>query len=125
VTKNGTAENGKQRFLCRNENRAHRTFLESYTNKAYDPEVRQRIFFLTVNGGGTRATARALGIAKGAVTRALRSIEPLLWHVNYGYINERQKDGITVELVSVNEAEMDEMWSFVGDKSHQYWLWWV
>jgi insertion element IS1 protein InsB len=27
--------------------------------------------------------------------------------------------------VSVNEVEMDEMWSFVGDKSQQYWLWWT
>jgi insertion element IS1 protein InsB len=25
----------------------------------------------------------------------------------------------------VNEVEMDEMWSFVGDKSQQYWLWWA
>jgi insertion element IS1 protein InsB len=30
-----------------------------------------------------------------------------------------------VDFVSVNEVEMDEMWSFVGDKSHQYWLWWA
>ncbi|MDR2659648.1 MAG: hypothetical protein LBC27_06635, partial [Spirochaetaceae bacterium] len=32
VIKNGTSENGKQRFLCRNESCAHRTFIESYTN---------------------------------------------------------------------------------------------
>jgi insertion element IS1 protein InsB len=25
--------------------------------------------------------------------------------------------------VRVKEAEKEEMWSFVGDKSHQYWLW--
>jgi insertion element IS1 protein InsB len=25
--------------------------------------------------------------------------------------------------VTVNEAEKDEMWSFAGDKSRQYWLW--
>jgi insertion element IS1 protein InsB len=36
-----------------------------------------------------------------------------------------QNDDITVELVSVNEAEMDEIWSFVEDKSEQYWLWWA
>jgi transposase-like protein len=52
VIKNGTSENDKQRFLCRNESCAHRTFIESYTNRACDPEVRQRIFFLTVNGNG-------------------------------------------------------------------------
>ena len=33
-----------------------------------------------------------------------------------------------VEIVSqidVEEVEMDEMWSFVHDKSQQYWLWWA
>jgi insertion element IS1 protein InsB len=27
--------------------------------------------------------------------------------------------------VCVDEAEMDEMWSFYHDKSHQIWLWWA
>jgi insertion element IS1 protein InsB len=27
--------------------------------------------------------------------------------------------------VSVKEAEMEEMWSFVGEKSRRYWLWWA
>jgi IS1 family transposase len=30
---------------------------------------------------------------------------------------------IRVNPVRVREAEKEEMWSFVGDKSHQYWLW--
>ncbi len=29
------------------------------------------------------------------------------------------------DQIEVNEVEMDEMWSFVGDKSQQYWLWWA
>jgi IS1 family transposase len=124
VRKNGTAKNGKQRFLCLNGNCSHRTFVERYTYKAYDPYVRSRIYFLIINGCGTRATARALGIAKDTVTDALRSIEMLLWYINYDYLNSHQ-NGVTAELVPVNEAEMDEMWSFVGDKSHQYWLWWA
>jgi IS1 family transposase len=103
----------------------HKTFVESYTYNAYDPNIRSRIFFLIINGSGTRATARTLGIAKDTVTDALRSIEGLLWYVNYDYLNRHQNGGITVELVLVNEVEMDEMWSFVGDKSHQYWLWWA
>jgi len=37
--------------------------------------------------------------------------------------NKENVDGIT--LVRVQEAEMDEMWSFVHDKSQQYWLWWA
>lgn len=30
---------------------------------------------------------------------------------------------VNVVIQQVNEAEMDEMWSFVGDKEHQRWLW--
>jgi IS1 family transposase/transposase-like protein len=125
VKKNGTSRNGKQRFLCCNEKCSHKTFIEHYTYNAYDPNIRSRIFFSIVNGSGTRATARTLGIAKDTVTDALRSIEGMLWYVNYDYIHRRQNEDITVEVVSVKEAEMDEMWSFVGDKSHQYWLWWA
>jgi insertion element IS1 protein InsB len=38
--------------------------------------------------------------------------------------------GIEVKIVRSNQAlvaevEMDEMWSFVSDKSHQCWLWWA
>jgi IS1 family transposase/transposase-like protein len=125
VKKYGRANNGKQRFLCCNEDCTHKTFVEEYTNKAYDPSIRSRIFFSIVNGSGTRATARTLGIAKDTVTDALRKIEELLWYVNRDYLNAHKGSDITVELVSVDEVEMDEMWSFVHDKSQQYWLWWA
>ena len=29
------------------------------------------------------------------------------------------------DQIEIDEAEMDEMWSFVYDKSRQYWLWWA
>lgn len=32
---------------------------------------------------------------------------------------------VSSEQIDVEEAEMDEMWSFVHDKSQQYWLWWA
>ncbi len=32
---------------------------------------------------------------------------------------------VSSEKVNVDEVEMDEMWSFVHDKSQQYWLWWA
>ncbi len=47
-----------------------------------------------------------------------------IWQVNYKYIQEKQGENqqIEVEIVSsekvnVDEVEMDEMWSFVHDKS--------
>ncbi len=32
---------------------------------------------------------------------------------------------ISPEQIEINEVEMDEMWSFIHDKSQQYWLWWA
>lgn len=28
-----------------------------------------------------------------------------------------------ISIVKIEEAELDEMWSYVGDKSHRHWLW--
>jgi insertion element IS1 protein InsB len=80
-----------------------------------------RIFFSTASGSGMRAAA-GTGIAKDTVASTLGSIEALLWYANYDCLNSRRNGGIAAELVSVNEAETDEMRSFAGDKSRQYWL---
>jgi insertion element IS1 protein InsB len=32
-------------------------------------------------------------------------------------------EAVEVEVQRVEEAEVDEMWSFVGNKGHQRWLW--
>ncbi|MHB9293437.1 putative IS1 family transposase IS1N [Hollandina sp. SP2] len=125
IKKNGTSKNGKQRFLCGNEKCRHKTFVEHYTYNAYEPHIRSRIFFSIVNGSGTRATARTLGIAKDTVTETLRSIEGMVWYVNYDYLNSRQHGDTRVELVRVTEAEMEEIWSLAGDKGHEYRLWWA
>jgi transposase-like protein len=125
VKKFGVTSNGKHRYLCCNEQCLHKTFIEDYTYNAYNPYVRSQIFFAIVNGSGIRATARKLNIAKGTVTSALRNIEKSLWHVNYDYIINHKDSDIEIDLVLVDEAEMDEMWSFVHDKSQQYWLWWA
>jgi transposase-like protein len=68
VKKNGTSRNGKRRFLCSNERCPHKTFIEHYTHKAYDPNIRSRVFFLTVNGSGTRATRLSNKCFPGART---------------------------------------------------------
>ncbi|MDR0760776.1 MAG: hypothetical protein LBF74_11840 [Treponema sp.] len=75
--------------------------MENYTYKAYYPFIRSLIFFMAVNGCGTRATARALGIAKDTVTDTLRNIELLVWYVNYDYLNAHKDSGITGETVPV------------------------
>ena len=75
IKKNGKMKSGKQRYLCCNEDCKKTAFILDYTYNAYNPEVREQIFFSIVNGNGTRATARLLNIAKDTVTDALRSMK--------------------------------------------------
>jgi insertion element IS1 protein InsB len=43
--------------------------------------------------------------------------------VNEAILGNLVPQDVNVVIQQVNEAEMDEMWSFVGDKEHQRWLW--
>ena len=100
-------------------------FLSEYTYNAYAPDIKEKLFFLLVNGNGTRAISRILHIAKDTVTDIIRGFESNVWYVNHDYLNANKEKKIDIELVSADEVEMDEMWSFVQNKSQQYWLWWA
>jgi len=43
--------------------------------------------------------------------------------VNYAVLSHAQPDIFHVVIEKVDEAEMDEMWSFVEHKGQQRWLW--
>ena len=43
--------------------------------------------------------------------------------MNEDYLKKRT--GIEVEILPPMGVEMDEMWSYYHDKSHQVWLWWA
>lgn len=50
--------------------------------------------------------------------------------MNYNYAQKHLGGTLEIEIISASqvevcEAEMDEMWSFVHDKSQQCWLWWA
>ena len=38
-------------------------------------------------------------------------------------MHNAQETEIDIERVDIDESEMDEMWSYYHDKSHQIWLW--
>ena len=72
VRKNGHCQSGKQRYLCDNAECLRKTFALEYTYRAYDPKVRASVYEHIVNGNGTRATARLLGISRNTVTDLLK-----------------------------------------------------
>jgi len=53
----------------------------------------------------------------------LKKKEPALTQVNERVLRTLAPPQVDVILRQVDAAEMDEMWSFVGSKSQQRWLW--
>ena len=71
VGKFGTI-NGKQRYICNNVDCTQKTFYAEYTYKGCTPEAKQQIIKMSIDGSGTRAIARVLGISKDTVTGVLK-----------------------------------------------------
>ena len=122
VKEHGKSPTGKQRYMCME---CEKTFQWEYTYAGCDPSIRAKVYFKTVNGSGIRAISRELKISRNTVSKILKSFEESIWHVNYEYLGNLTREGVEVEIVCGTEAEMDEMWSFVHDKSQQCWLWWA
>jgi len=70
-----------------------------------------------------RDTARVLYISPDTVLRELREKEAALESVNTALLRTMDPDEILVDIQQAGEAEIDEMWSFVGKKGNQRWLW--
>ena len=62
VGKHGKAENGKQRFICKDEDREYRIFILDYSEKGRLPDTKRKIVDMALNGSGIRDTTRVLNI---------------------------------------------------------------
>jgi hypothetical protein len=73
---------------------------------------------LSPNASGVRDTARSLHISTDTVLSELKKKEPALESVNTGLLRMLNPDEVTVNIERAGEAEIDEMWSFVGRKDN-------
>jgi len=67
IMKSGRSANGTQRYRCRNPDCATKTFMLTYSYKAYEPGIKEQIVEMAINGRGIRDTARVLKINKNTV----------------------------------------------------------
>jgi insertion element IS1 protein InsB len=99
------------------------SFLLDYRYRGYVPEVKHTILDMSLNASGVRDTARVLRISTDMVLSELRKKEAALESVNTALLRTLKPDEIAVDIQRAGEAEIDEMWSFVGKKENQRWLW--
>jgi IS1 family transposase/transposase-like protein len=123
IVKRGKTRRGTQRYLCQNMACAKGSFLLDYRNRGCLPEVKHTIIDMSLNASGGRDTARVLRISTDTVLSELKKKAAVLESVNTALLRPLHPDEVTVAIERAGEAEMDEMWSFVGKKKDQRWLW--
>jgi insertion element IS1 protein InsB len=123
IVKRGKTRRGTQRYLCQNMACAKGSFLLDYRNRGCLPEVKYTIIDMSLNASGVRDTARVLRISTDTILSELKKKEAVLESVNTALLRTLHPDEVTVAIERAGEAEMDEMWSFVGKKKDQRWLW--
>src|SRR3989475_10391541 len=114
---------GTQRYLCQNTACTRGSFLLDYRNRGCLPEVKQTIIDMSLNASGIRDTARVLRISTDTVLSELKKKEALLTSVNTALLRTLNPEQVVVDIEQAGEAEIDEMWSFVGNKGNPRWLW--
>jgi IS1 family transposase/transposase-like protein len=123
IVKRGKTARGTQRYLCQNRECTADSFLLDYCNRGWLPEVKQLIIEMSLNASGVRDTARSLHISTDTVLSELKKKEPALESVNTALLRMLNPEEVTVDIERAGEAEMDEMWSYVGNKNNPRWLW--
>jgi len=87
------------------------------------PAVKQQLVDMPLNGSGVRDSGRVLRVSSATLIDVLTKKEPASTQVNERLLNNLASAQLAVILRQVEDAEMDEMWSFVGSKRPQRWLW--
>jgi IS1 family transposase/transposase-like protein len=104
VVKSGV-QNGNQRYKCK---RCNRRFQDKYCYKAYEPSVNTQVCILLKEGCGIRSISRIIGISSKTVLSRMLKIAN---RVSRPIFNSKE-----------GKYEIDELWSFIGNKSRATWV---
>src|SRR5215213_9462035 len=101
----GTTKAGSQRYRCMH---CKHKYTPEPKQQGYPESVRKRAIEIYVDGGNLRRIARHLKVASQTVTYWMIDVGEAL--PNAPLLNE------------VKEAEMDEMFTFIGDKKNEIYV---
>ncbi|MDE9537301.1 IS1 family transposase, partial [Xenorhabdus bovienii] len=111
VKGHGKGNGGHPRYRCYI---CCKVFQLEYTYQACKPGVKEQIIDIAMNNGGIRDTARLLKVATATVMKTFKKLRPR-------NVTTLPLDGKNIQLI----CEIDEQWSFVGNKKNQRWLWYA
>ncbi|HEV8524750.1 MAG TPA: IS1 family transposase [Terriglobales bacterium] len=123
IVKRGKTTRGTQRYLCQNTLGTKGSFLLDSGNRGCLPAVKHTINNMRLNASGVRETPRSLPICPNTVLRALKKKATVLESVNTALLRTLHPAEVAWDMERAGEAEVDAMWSFVGNKGNPRWLW--
>ena len=110
IIKYGKTHYGKPRFRCQD---CGRQFVENPTRRPIDAATRDLIDKLLLERLSLAAIVRITGVS----ARWVQS------YVNQKYEEVPQEVEVTQKKLGKLTVQLDEMWSFVGNKQHKKWIW--
>ena len=110
-------------YLCPHTACIIGSFLLNYRTRGCLPEGKQQIIAMSLKASGVRDTARSLHISPTTGLRELKTTETVLESGHTALLRPLHPEKGTVAIERAGEAEMDEMWSFVGHTGTPRWLW--
>jgi len=106
LKKNGKTRNKKQKYQCKD---CLKQFITRYSYQGCRPKIRSLILKMTLNSSGIRDISRVLSISTQTVLKTIRQAALKLPRL--------------YPPTKAQTVELDEFWSFVGNKSNQRWTW--
>lgn len=114
--KNGHIHNGKQNHQCKV---CKREFVLNPINKVISEEKKELIKKLLLERISLRGICRVADVSLQWLLSFIVSIyDTLPDDLNVKFVNS--ENGVIIKCL---EAEVDEMWSFVGNKKNKQWIW--
>ena len=115
---------GDQRYLCQNAVCKTKSFMLEYHCRACNRGIEKDNVKIAINSSGIRDTSRIPGVSKTTAMNVLKSKETLMQQVNPNITTMKSDYGNCVRFKPACEiVELDEQWSYVGNKANQCWLW--
>lgn len=116
VTKNGSIHSGKQKFICLS---CRSQFVENPQNKLISEDIRERVKRSLIERVSLEGICRIFDVSMPWLLDYMQAV--------FKALPEDLNADIVVEngALMVVSLQVDELWSYVGNKKNQQWLWLV